>query len=431
MIFYSSKFFIKKRNYFGFLCLVFLIGSCSPNDDDFLEEYPAGTNAYTNQWVYQQMQRYYYWNLKLPALIKTNLSLEPQAYYSSILYTEDRYSYSYHPSLAETFPQSLRKSYGFDMGLVTHKGQSFAAVLYSLLDSPAKKTGLLRGVLISAINGQNITTTNFKTLYETLITLDEATLTITSYSKQSGFTTPKQIHLSQSFTFNPPISGKVLHKNGKKIGYVNVPYFEVGMAGIFKEIFQTFKDQQINEVVLDLRYNGGGDVSSAVALSIILAPSINADDPFITFKGNENGGIVHQSFQEALIINESNITFETLRQAHPEINRLYVLCGTHTASASEIVINNLSPYMEVITIGESTYGKNYAGFIIQDKREPQNSGWILFPTIYSLYNADDVGDYQKGLTPTYKLSELNTLELFPLGDSQEVLFQKALELMSF
>lgn len=410
------------------LPIVVIILACTPKDDIDIT-YESGTNPYINKWIYEQMERYYYWNYTLSKQSKTNLDLDPEAYFKSLLYTGDSYSSAYHPALGETFSQSMRKSFGCEMGLTTLGNQTFAVVLYSIPTSVAANIGLTRGVLIKTINGENITTTNFKTLYNALISLEEAILTITTYTEENGFTTPEDVVIHQSFTFNQPIREVILTTNTKKVGYLNLPYFEVGMAQDFIAIFENMKQQQVDEVVLDLRYNGGGDVSSATALSIILADKINADDLFITFEGNKNGGIIDQSFKDALETNESNVAFEDLRNAHPSITTLYVLCGERTASASEIIINNLRSYMNVVTIGETTYGKNYASFIIQDERDSENPGWILSPVIYALYNAEGEGDYQNGITPNYQINELDVPELFPLGNVKESLLKKVLELI--
>jgi C-terminal processing protease CtpA/Prc len=183
-------------------------------------------------------------------------------------------------------------------------------------------------------------------------------------------------------------------------------------------------------LVLDLRYNGGGDISSATALSIILAPNIKADDLFIKFEGNQNGGNVDQSFTTALKSNESSVSFDALRNAHPFINRVYILCGKRTASASELIINNLKPYMEVITIGEKTFGKDVAGFPISDDRNPDKRGWILYPSIYKLFNARHEGNYSKGINPEIVLNELQQPEVFALGNRSETLLQGALNRIS-
>jgi len=90
-------------------------------------------------------------------------------------------------------------------------------------------------------------------------------------------------------------------------------------------------------------------------LSIILVPAALPDDFFITFKGNRNGGDIPQSFKEALAMNEFQVSFKAPINAHPAIAKVYILCGSHTAWASEIIISNLKPFMDVITIGEKRW----------------------------------------------------------------------------
>lgn len=405
-----------------------LLGVACQKDDENVVQYEKGSNESINQWIYEQMKRYYYWNDNLPDH-NINLSLFPKDYFNTLVYSDDPYSYAYHPSLPETFPQSLRKTYGFDMGFIEYQGNVYGVVLYTLADSPAENAGLHRGVFITSVNGTSFSLTNYNTLYSDLINSDQAELKIVSYTVANGFSTPQQITIYQSFTFGQSVDYSIVEENNKKIGYVYFSHFDAGMAPLFVQVFGNLKNQQVEEIVLDLRYNGGGDVSSAAALCSILASGIHRDDLFIKYAGNENGGLVDQTFEEALRMNESQISFEALRNVHPQINRVYVLCGNHTASASEIVINNLKPYMGVITIGATTVGKDVAGFTIEDERDPEVQGWVLYPSIYKLYNADNQGNYHAGITPVYELNELENLEIMALGTPDETLFRKALDLI--
>ena len=161
-----------------------------------------------------------------------------------------------------------------------------------------------------------------------------------------------------------------------------------------------------------------------------MAPNIQADDLFITFKGNKNGGNISQSFVQALQMNENNVSFAALRAAHPSLRKLYVLCGSHTASASEIIINNLKPFMEVIAIGEKTIGKDVAGFPVEDDRIPGQQGWTLYPSIYKLFNANNEGNYSGGINPSIEVDELQDAEIFALGDVREVVLNRALNVIS-
>lgn len=402
--------------------------SVSCQSDDTPKIYEEGTNEYINQWMYQQMKKYYYWSNTIPG--QGDLSSYPKEYFAQLLQHDDPFSYAIHPSIAQTFPKRMKGLYGFDISFVVHQGVVYGVVLYVLSDSPAYNSGIKRGMLIKAINGTVLNQENYEGLYNDLVDNEQGQLEVVEYSAETGFSTPRQVNIFQGFTFSQPILHRVIDKGENKVGYIEISHFDSGMAQSLLEIFLEFKNQSVNNVVVDLRYNGGGDVSSAAALSIILAPVIQAGDLFITFKGNKNGGNVSQSFQEALEMNESQLSFQELRNAHFPIEKLYILCGSHTASASEIIINNLKPYMEVVTIGEKTVGKDVAGFAIEDNRISGELGWVLYPAIYKLYNADNEGNYSTGITPTIELDELSGLQIFPLGDPNESLLQMALNTIS-
>jgi len=410
--------------FYGIILLieVLILSSCSSDNPD--QVYNEGTNEYVNQWMYQQMKKYYRWNDAMPN--EGDLSVNPKQYFGRLLKSDDPFSYALHLALPETAPQNLRQKFGFDVSFMEYEGKVFGVILYALYDSPAKNNGLIRGQLITAINGTELNLGNYDNLYKNMVAASQLNLQVVSYSAQTGFSAARQVSLLQGFSFAQPILNQVITENNTKIGYVEIPHFDVGQAKLFLQIFQQLKNQEIKELVLDLRYNGGGDIASATALSIILAPNINPGDLFIQFEGNQNGGIVKQSFQEALASNEKSITFEALKNVHPNIQRVYILCGKHTASASEIIINNLKPFMKVVTIGEKTIGKDVAGFPIEDDRILGKKGWVLYPSIYKLFNSRHEGDYSKGINPVVNADELQNPEVFALGNSSEILLNIAI-----
>ncbi|SNR48562.1 S41 family peptidase [Flavobacterium sp. ov086] len=418
---YSSLIRILFFLFFG----IFLI-SCEV--DDKPEVYEEGSNKYTNDWIYNQMKKYYKWNETMPD--KGDLAINPKEYFNRLLNKSDLYSYAVNPNLPETVPQSLRRNFGFDISFTEHQNKIYGVILYALYDSPAKNNGLLRGQLITKINDEELNLNNYDKIYKSIATATHLDLEIVAYSKETGFSNPEKVSLLQGFSFSQPISSQVISNNNTKTGYVEIPHFDVGQAQLFLQTFQELKNQNVTELVLDLRYNGGGDVSSATALSIILAPNIKSSDLFIQFEGNKNGGIVKQSFQQALESNERNVSFEVLKNTHPDIKRVYILCGKRTASASEIIINNLRPFMDVITIGEKTVGKDVAGFPIEDDRIPNTKGWILYPSIYKLFNAKHEGNYSGGINPSLNVDELQDLEIFALGNRSEILLSTAINMQS-
>lgn len=410
------------------LSLLGLLAVSCQADDSPPPVYEEGSNEYANQWIHEQMKRYYYWSEAMPG--QGDLSIDPKEYFARLLHTEDRFSYALHPSRVETYPRSLRNSFGFDLSFVEHQGQVYGVVLYVLSGSPAQNSNLRRGQFIRAIDGHVLNHENYNELYRGLATADQALLQVVEYDAGSGFAAPVPVNVYQGLTFLQPLLKRVIVQGNDRVGYILIPHFDIGLAQSLLQAFLEFKAQSVNKVVVDLRYNGGGDVSSASALSIILAPGIQPDDLFITFKGNSNGGTINQSFRQALEMNESQVSFQELRDAHPSIEKVYVLCGGRTASASELIINNLKPFMEVATIGERTVGKDVAGFAIEDDRIPGQRGWVLYPSIYKLSNANNQGGYSSGIVPTIELDELHQPEIFPLGHPGEVLLRRALNTIS-
>ncbi|WP_281234035.1 S41 family peptidase [Flavobacterium gelatinilyticum] len=415
------KYSFRIRILIPLLCLFALI-SCE--EDNTENTYDEGSNEYVNDWMYNQMKRYYFWNTSISD--KGNLSLQPKEYFKSLLRSGDIYSYAMHPEQPETSPKSMRSKFGFDVSFISFEGKYYGVVLYALEDSPAKRNGLERGNIITKINGTEVSQNNYNQLYENMIATAQIDLEIKSYTENDGFSNPKEVSIQQGFTFSQPIKYQVIEKNNVKTGYIEIPHFDVGQAQLFAQIFQKLKSKSITELVVDLRYNGGGDISSAAALSIVLAPNIKSNNLFIKFEGNANGGKVDQSFAQALESNETKVNFNVLQNVHPNINRVYILCGGRTASASELIINNLSPYMPVITIGEKTFGKDVASFPVEDNRIPDKRGWILYPAIYKLFNAKSEGNYSDGINPEVSVTEIQNPEIFPLGSTSETLLNTAL-----
>lgn len=414
--------------YHSFLTIIFgsflavLIFSCQ--NDDAPVVYEKGTNEYVNSWILEQMKRYYLWNENLPE--NNSLSLKPEEYFKKMLQKDDRFSYAVHPSLPETVTQSIRNSYGFDISFVEYQNQTYGVILHVLPDSPAARSGLKRGLFIKTINGTSLNNQNFENLYAVAASSAKVTLQVMEYTKADGFSDGKEIEIIRSLTFSNSINNQVIQYNNQKIGYIEISHFDVGLANSLLSVFREFQNQSVTKIIVDLRYNGGGDVSSAAALSSILAPNIKSDDLFITFRGNKNGGVVNKTFKEALVMNETQVSFETLRTVHPPIQEIFILSGSHTASASEIIINNLKPYMKVTVIGEKTVGKDVAGFALEDNRISGERGWILYPVIYKLFNARNEGNYALGITPDIEINELQDMEVFALGDIKETVLNKAL-----
>ncbi len=235
-----------------------------------------------------------------------------------------------------------------------------------------------------------------------------------------GMVPPKSIYASHVF-----------EKNGVRTGHL--AYFQCveGYDNQLIDRIQKFKAAGIQELILDLRFNPGGSVASAAKLAAVLVPSFNPDQTFIVFKGNRHGGTVNQSFRRAISFSSSNSgkDMNELQGLNLRLNRVFILTSNATISAAELLCNNIKPYMQAIRIGTRTFGKDEASFAIEDKRNPRKVDWIMMPTIYKVFDANNKGDYSNGLEPDHTINEFSSLPLQEMGYPGDASVDKALELI--
>ncbi|WP_083190040.1 S41 family peptidase [Chryseobacterium artocarpi] len=405
------------------IAIITILFSCT-NSDDNPPVFPEGSTENVNVWVQDSMRRYYYWAEQMPA--KPDYHLPIKDFFKSLLAPQDRFSFIVNTEDTSSYPRSIRNMYGFDYTVIQQaNGNVLAVIKLVLKNSPAFNAGLERGMIISKINGKNITVANAETLTSSMKDLTVLDLTVGTW-KNEAVTDEKDIKVYYGLSFEQPLLSKVFEKNGKKIGYLYVYDFPDGMTSVFSQKFAEFKAAGVQELILDLRYNYGGSVSAAAALCSLIPSGISESSPFIVFKGNKNGGQVKRTFAQQVAYDPKAIGFNALRSNALGLNKVYILTSNSTASAAEIVINNLKSYVQVIQIGSTTLGKDMAGFSIEDKRKPRKISWQIHPVIYKVFNADGAGEYSNGISPQIAVNEYAELPLFPFGDPNETLISSVL-----
>jgi carboxyl-terminal processing protease len=197
--------------------------------------------------------------------------------------------------------------------------------------------------------------------------------------------------------------------NGRKVGYISFKNFVQPSFDALDAAFTELRAREVNELVLDLRYNGGGLVTVAQYLASLIG-------------GVRTNG---QVFAEYFHNDRNTFRNRTLRfqpTSNPlTLDRLVVITTRASASASELVINALRPFMPVLVIGDRTYGKPVGQYVINfcDK--------VLAPVSFTLRNANREGDYFDGIPPTCTApDDLNTA----LGDPQEGSLREALAVIA-
>jgi C-terminal processing protease CtpA/Prc len=382
-------------------------------------DYPAGSNENINSWVLDSMQVYYYWSSSLPK--RPDLRQEPLDFFTSIKNSTDRFSILVNRTKPLTYHPSLTTSFGVDLVSIEKDGNLQTHVILIVPGSGAALNGIKRGDRVSAINNVEITKENAEALVIEAVANGRLTL------KMDGSQT--SINLTATYPIENPIhTYKIFESGAVKTAYLFLNSFRSNTVNQLKSVFNGFIAANATELIIDLRYNGGGEVSVAALLATLIAP-VKGTDIFAEYRGNAQAGSKRHSFDKEL----SYIAYRTdqLTAYRLPLRRVYILTGRHTASSAELLTNNLAPYIEVIQIGEQTLGKDMASFEIKDARNPVKvENWIIHPLVYKLYNARGKGDYAQGLFPSVQVNELQMLPLQPLGDETDALIASALKAIS-
>lgn len=421
--------------------------SCFEDMDDNI--IPAST-LNINDFVWRAMNTVYLYKSEIPNLADSRFISDedytnyligfnsPEDLFESLKYnpdTDDRFSRIYDNYFDLQNQQAgTTLSNGLEFNLYRVPGSStevFGAITLVLNNSVADNLGLQRGQIFSAVNNTNLTDSNYINL---LYGQNSYTLNFANYNDNS---TPESaddtIELNGesadltkvTYTENPVHVSQVLNVNNVNIGYLMYNGFNQNFDSDLNNAFGEFKSAGVSELVLDLRYNGGGSVQTAAYLGSMVT-------------GQFNGEIYSKLFyNENLSNNNRNFLFTNSIENVGTINSLnlskvYVLTtNRRTASASELIINSLKPYIEVVVIGENTVGKTQASQTIYDSPdfsfENVNQGhtYAMQPLIANSTNVNDLLVPPNGIIPDIAISEaLNTLGT--LGDVNEPLLAEAI-----
>ncbi len=401
-------------------------------------------NLTINTWIHENMDFYYLWTEQLPAMTTSAMAKNPDDYFKSLLYKfgeVDRFSW------IQDDAGELTNSLG---GVTTSSGINFSAfyavsssdprvtlaVRYVIKNSPAEKAGIKRGDFITKVNGEELTTSNYGTA------LAPQNLTLTLGEKNAAghiLSTTKTASLTKEEIQNDPIQHySIIEAGTKKVGYIvytqfipgklnsNAAEFDNGLRRIFGE----FKTAGVSELVLDLRFNGGGYISSSNVLSSLIVKDLKPGTLMSTQVWSSKVMAYLRSRGEDPTTYFGSKWLDEPNNLGSNLQRVFILTSNGTASASELVINNLLPHMEVILVGANSYGKDVGSITIDDKDNKYRWKWGMQPIVLRTVNSKGEANYgtKSGFTPNVVIAD-NQIPYKPFGDPSETYLSEALKII--
>lgn len=413
------------------LILVFAVFAFSCQDkEDQLPAVDPGSNEAANRWILSVMEEVYLWLDDMRTPIAE--SSDPKDYFESLLFRPtDRFSVIY-PDYQELINSlnGITLDGGYEFTLFRENSTSdnvVAEITYIKKNSPASNVDLRRGDIITRINGKTMTVSNFREILSEIEGLHSLTFLRFDQEAQGFVSQPEVMLTAVQLAENPNFLDTVYTINNEKIGYVVYHFFAPGPGQDpvydleMDQIFGKFKAENIDHLIVDFRYNGGGFVSSAVNLASLIAPGVGSGSVFS--KTKYNNYLMDNVERLRNVQTEFRTKAQNLGNTLEE-NRVYILTSTRTASASELIINGLKPYMDVFIIGDQTTGKNVGSVAFEDEDNEENLYGIL-PIISQSFNSLDQSDYTTGFTPNIIVKESQE-RLRPLGDINELLLRTAI-----
>jgi Periplasmic protease len=317
--------------------------------------------------------------------------------------------------------QGMAGSFGIDVRYMTDDDLYVKRVD---IGSPAYQAGIQRGWQILEVNGQtdlslaNMERDNFEFLFGAL----DAEAIGLRLRRPDGSEVSLDLD-RRTYQLQPILAHQIFTAGGKKVGYFAFDIFvstlddrdnPTYVKTQLDQLVRTFEEAGVQELIVDLRYNGGGAVITADYLSNLLAP--RSADGQLMYTNKSNGSLENFLASKGSRIDLSPVYYRKTNTL--DVTRIYFLVTEGTASASELVINNLKPYVDTKLIGEyATYGKPVGYF-------PWNiRGVDLYAVSFQTFNAKGYGEYFSGLPVDKQVFDDLTRDF---GDPEEAMIAEAL-----
>ncbi len=395
--------------------MILLLGTLASSCKKDNENDVSTATADVRDSVYWYSQEMYLWRDRLPSKATFNPTSyqTPEAVMEKVrtyspLGTNgknlDRWSFAMTKKDWDNVASGASGDLGMSFGFIAANDLRVAFVYKN---SDPGKQGVQRGWQVTSVDGIAATTSNADALSKALF---KESMQIT-FKKPDGTSQTLSLKVA-SYQTNPVLTRSIISQNGKRIGYIAFGTFLGATAAAeLDEAFAYFKSNNVTDLIFDERYNGGGEVELAEKIANLIAPRSVAGK--LMYKDTHN--------QKYTSWNETVNFDKTLPASNLNLSQVVFIATGETASASELLINVLKPYMTVKVVGETTYGKpaGYYPFPVMN--------YYAFPLAVKQVNANNYGEYYEGLPVDRQQADDVTRNW---GDPQELCVKDALSFIT-
>ncbi|MFY0483138.1 S41 family peptidase [Flavobacterium sp. PLA-1-15] len=433
-----------------FIVVAFSFQSCDDKDDSL----GVATEVEIDDFIWKGLNLYYLWQEDVPDLADDRFANQselndflaasqgPETLFQNLLYKPvsqfpvpqavDRFSvlvddYTY----LENLFQGVSTHNGVEFGLRYKEGSTtyiYGWVKYIIPGSDAANKEIQRGDIFYAVNGTPLTVNN----YQGLLNSQSYTLNLAEYDEGAITPNGQSVSLTKTeLTENPVLLSDVIETGSHKVAYLMYNGFTANFDQQLNAAFGTFLAEGATDLVLDLRYNGGGSVQTATYLASMITGQFTGQ----LFAKQQWNSKVEAAIDASRFINNFTNTMASGGINSMNLSRVYILTAPGTASASELIINGLKSYINVIQIGDITTGKNVGSITLYDSPDfsrdnrSRRHKYAMQPLVFKTINKDGFGEYQDGLPPTILLKE-DIGNLSQLGNPAEPLLSTAIGLIT-
>jgi C-terminal processing protease CtpA/Prc len=382
-----------------------------------------------NSWIEENMKYYYLWNDRINTE-GLDRNENPERYFNRLTVPEDNYSHIEPDFKSLIFGSSQNKKTGYAFFLYsTDTDDVLGKITYVVKKSPADDAGLKRGFIFTKINGTGLSMHNYQDLTSKMP--DKHILTVRD---KNGSETDCEV-ATADFPENPVFLDTVYNINDRRIGYLVYNSFVPDNSDFSREydmrlndVFGKFKNENINELILDLRYNVKGNIFGSMLVASMIVPNLDIRDIYAKYQYNESlQQIIRNEFgDDYLNLYYTNvINGEAVNNVGDKLDRVFVLTSPKTGIMGEILVNSLKLSTNVVVAGNKTGGKNlFAIFLYEKDPEKQRiNTWAIAPAVIQVSNK--TGNTDTSLNPDIAVTE-PLYDDTPLGDTGEKALSEAL-----